>query len=82
MQKYNYDPSYRSYLATMRRKRSDALFEWLKELYIKSLFEGKIVPKQIKNIADGTETKNFGTWLGESATSVKFNTCPDSQSIV
>jgi len=38
MQKYTYNPAYRSYLATMKRKRSEGLFEFLKELYVKSLF--------------------------------------------
>lgn len=28
--------TYRSYIATMKRKRSDALFSWLKELYCKT----------------------------------------------
>lgn len=51
--KTKYNPSYRSYIATMKRKRSEALFEWLKNMYIKSLFEAKITPKQIENIATG-----------------------------
>jgi len=51
MQKYNYDPSYRSYVATMKRKRSEALFEWLKEMYIKSLFEGRTSPAALKKLA-------------------------------
>jgi hypothetical protein len=29
--------SYRSYLATSKRKRSDALFAWLKEQFCKSM---------------------------------------------
>jgi hypothetical protein len=73
--KSKYNPSYRSYLATMKRKRSEGLFEWLKELYMKSLFEGKTNPRQIRNIAEGT--KPFGTWVGENA-QVKSWPCPDA----
>ena len=29
--------TYRSYIATMKRKRSDALFTWLKQAYCQSM---------------------------------------------
>lgn len=32
---FKYNPSYQSYIATAKRKRSEMLFRWLKEEYCK-----------------------------------------------
>ena len=34
-QAFKHQQAYRSYLSTYKRKRSDALFEWLKTQYMK-----------------------------------------------